>query len=391
MARILPRFRQRRLRRATGVRLQCAAAHEPAPHPFHRPAPRPAAAAVGGQRGGRPHRRAAGAAAHAELPALGARLRDPAALRLAPARAREPLVGPHRPLCGAGPAGRGLLQRAAIPRAEDLHPDQRDAGGLQHPRLHARDRRGLLRAAHHAAAGARRRAVHRGRSARAVPRRARAPRAGALRARRPLHAARNGVLGSVQLAAHASRRPAGDPLRLGRLPHGATGARPGVVGPLRRGRDGGRHADDPVGAAARAGAGLRRDRPGAGRLPLLGRGRAARRAEHRELLLEPHAAVRGGLLRRLPRRAAAPVPRARLRAHRRRHRGDVAARRPPPPGDPPHAVPSARPPPCPPRPRARSGGGHGGGGGGAGPRDRGAPPLSTSPGTPRRRSGRSGP
>jgi drug/metabolite transporter (DMT)-like permease len=71
------------------------------------------------------------------LPLAWRLLRNPAAAAVAALAA----------LRRAGPAGRGLLQRAAIPGAEDLDTAQRDAGGLQRADLDAGGRRAVLRPA----------------------------------------------------------------------------------------------------------------------------------------------------------------------------------------------------------------------------------------------------
>ena len=60
-------------------------------------------------------------------------------------RPQQRPVGALAALCPAGPAGRGRLQRTAIPGAEDLHAAQRDAGGVQHPAVDAGHRRAVLR------------------------------------------------------------------------------------------------------------------------------------------------------------------------------------------------------------------------------------------------------
>ena len=75
---------------------------------------------------------------------------------------RQPAVAALAALRRARVAGRGLLQRAAVPRGEDVDADQRDAGRLQHAGVHAGVGRCLLRPAHHARAAAGRGAVDRG-------------------------------------------------------------------------------------------------------------------------------------------------------------------------------------------------------------------------------------
>jgi uncharacterized membrane protein len=74
---------------------------------------------------------------------------------------------------------------------------------------------------------------------------------------------------------------------------------------------------------------LYRRRPLDHRLPLLGRGGGRGRPGHRGHLLQPHPALRRGVLRRGDRRMAAPLPRHRLPADRGRHPGEHprAARR----------------------------------------------------------------
>jgi hypothetical protein len=86
---------------------------------------------------------------HAQLPALAARVPPAAAVDRLAAAARQRAVAALAPLRRAGPAGRRLLQRAAVPGAEDVDAAQRDAGGRQHAGLDAGHRRPVLRPAHH--------------------------------------------------------------------------------------------------------------------------------------------------------------------------------------------------------------------------------------------------
>jgi hypothetical protein len=184
---------------------------------------------------------------------------------------RQPAVGALAPLQPAGPAGRGLLQRAAVPGAADLHPDQRDPGGLEHAGVDAGvgalffgvpvARRQLLGALLSIVGVLL--VLSRGEWAQLMA---------CAGARRSVHAAGHDRLGLLQLAAGAhprARRPAPG---LGRLSDGADGVRPGLVGPVRGRRmaaDAGAHR---LGLAAGGGAGLHRAGAGPAGLPLLGQG-----------------------------------------------------------------------------------------------------------------------
>src|SRR3569832_365344 len=120
---------------------------EPAPDSLHRPPAHDRAPAVGRQRRRRPAAARAGPPGHPEFPALADCRADPAAFCRLGAAPRQSLVGAVAPLRRARTGGRGLLQRAAIPGAEDVDPPERDAGRRKRARLHAGVRRDVLRPA----------------------------------------------------------------------------------------------------------------------------------------------------------------------------------------------------------------------------------------------------
>ena len=102
-----------------------------------RPAPDGPPSALGRQCGGGPTGQHLGAAHHTQLFTLGCRLAHLAATGLLGVAAQQWTVVTLAALCTAQLAGRGLLQRAAIPGLANIHPAQRDLGGRQWPRVDA--------------------------------------------------------------------------------------------------------------------------------------------------------------------------------------------------------------------------------------------------------------
>ena len=152
---------------------------------LHRPAAHRAAGAVGGQCRRRPAGRAAGAAAHAQLPALGARLRAAAAAGVARAAGGQPMWGSMRRYAVLGLLGVGCYNALQYLAVKTSTPVNVTLVASSMPVFMLALGAAVLPPPRHAAAGSGRRAVDRGRAGGAGARRARAPRAGALRGGRP--------------------------------------------------------------------------------------------------------------------------------------------------------------------------------------------------------------
>src|ERR1043165_1870136 len=297
---------------------------DPTPGPDADPAP----AAVGRQRRGRALGRPAGAAAAAQRDALDAGLRAAAADRPPGARAAArpgPAAGPLGLLRADRAAGHGLLQRAAVPGAAQLHRPQRDADRRQPAGVDAGGGRAALSRLADAPPARRGAAVARRRRAGDLARTPGTPGTGAVRAGRPADAAGRADLGLLQLAAGAAARPhAGRaPARLGlvRAADGADAVRAGLQLGLGRRGAGHRRAPGALGLADGGGTGLRGGRAVADRLPLLGAGRRASGADAGRLLRQPDAGVRGADVGGAAGRMAGLVPRRGLRADRGGDRG----------------------------------------------------------------------
>lgn len=121
------------------------------PHARHHCPAHAAAPDVGRQCGGGSADEWPDSPHHPEPAALGAGAASAAALDLVDSSRPQRPVGPLAALWPAGRAERGLVQRAAVHGAEDLHAAERDTGGRQHAGVDAAAGSGAVRRAHCAA------------------------------------------------------------------------------------------------------------------------------------------------------------------------------------------------------------------------------------------------
>ncbi|KAH2387483.1 hypothetical protein KXW64_008551, partial [Aspergillus fumigatus] len=135
----------------------------------------------------------------------------------------------------------------------------------------------------------------------------------------PVHAAGDHLLGVLQLAAVAHQRAHQHPGRLGRILDGTDGVWAGLVGQLCGGRMGQRAHAHRLGLAAGRRPGLHRGGACGAGLPLLGGGRAARRACRRRVFHQPHALVCRGAVGGVSGRHAQGLSRRGVCADRGRH------------------------------------------------------------------------
>src|SRR5690606_27357557 len=147
----------------------------------------------------------------------------------------------------------------------------------------------------------------------------------AFRRRRPADGAGHHPLGFLQLATDPGAGRCAGTITLGRLPVGPGGLRRGLVRALRRARMGADGLADRLGLAPGAHRRIRRGGAGGHRLPLLGRGGAARRADARRFLQQPDTADRGAAVPGTAGRKPPALSRAGLCPDHRRHHPVVTA------------------------------------------------------------------